>query len=255
MKTKNVLFVTFLAFTILTLTLLLPLTGAQQTTALSITPNSTQLSDAQVGSTIHLNLTITNVQNLFGWNLNLTWNPQILNLTGIAEGPFLNGAGETLFTWSPSSSPISRSQGYLQGVADVLLATSGVSGNGVLATLTFQVLHAGYSAVSIEGTTISKPPVNTAAQYISATITDGTVTIGSSSSITPTPTNTPTPTSTTSPSNSPPPATQTPTPTTPPTPTQPPVVPEFPTLTVLMFFVIIFSVALIVLKKKDAIHL
>jgi hypothetical protein len=214
------------------------------------------LTSSQIGTTINVNLTVSNVQNLFGWNLNLTWNPQILNLTQIQEGSFLTDAGTTLFTWSQSSSPISRSQGYLQGVADVLLASSGVSGNGVLATISFKVLGTGTSPIFVEGTTLSNPPSNGAAKTITATIINGVVNIGTSND-SPTPTSTPSTNPTTAPTASPTTvptkisATPTPSSHSSVTPTQnpTPTVPEFQGIIMIMLVLILSSAGIIQLKK------
>jgi hypothetical protein len=194
MKIRAMLPVVLLLFSLISM--FSSFTMAQQTTTVSINPSTTSTT---IESDITVNLQVTNVQNLGGWNLNLTWNPQVINLTQISEGTFLADSGTTLFTWSPRSSPISRSHGYIQGVADVLLSTTGVSGSGVLATITFYALGSGTSPISIAGTTIINPPSNGEAKTISATITSGTVNVeGSSTSPTATasqsPESTPTPT-------------------------------------------------------------
>jgi hypothetical protein len=220
----------------------LPLSNAQATT-LSITPSTTQLSTAQIGSTIKLNLTIGNVNHLFGWGLNLTWNPQVLNLTDVTEGPFLssNRAKTTYFTWSPSLSPIPRSQGYIQSISGILLESGSVDGSGVLAMLSFKVLSAGSSEVSIEGSKLISPTshsTGSAPKLISAAITNGIVTVGGSSSVTPTPTHgasTPNPTTNLNPS---------------PTPSTSPTAPEFPAL-IVPLICLILTVALVLIKKSQ----
>ena len=262
MKARNLLITTLLLVSMISLIVILPLTNAQQTTNLKIDPNTNQLTAAQIGTTINLNLTVSNVQNLLIWDLNLTWNPQVLNLTQIQEGSFLNNAGTTLFTWSPSSSPISRSQGYLQGVADILLATTGVNGNGVLATISFKVLATGTSLISLDGTTLSNSLAN-GGTNITATITNGIVNVGASNaSPTPTappstnPTTNPTIAPTTAPTTVPTVTTSTATPApsshTSVTPTQnpTPTVPEFQGIISIMLVLILSSVGIILLKKK-----
>lgn len=244
MKAKSLLPTALLLISIISLTAISPLSNAQQTTALSIDPSSTQLTAAQVGTTINVKLTVSNVQNLSGWNLNLTWNPQVLNLTQIQEGSFLTNAGTTLFTWIPASSPVSRSQGYLQGVADVLLTNSGVSGNGVLATLSFKVISTGASPISIDGSTLINPPSNGVAKNIAITVINGFVNVGTSNiSPTPTPISTTNPT-TTSTTSSPSPSSQT-------RVTPPPTIPEFPVAIMTMLVLIASSACLIILKKNN----
>ena len=247
MNSKKLLTTIILTLFVISAMVLMPLSNAQQNTNLSIDPATTQLTAAQVGSTISVNLTVNNVQNLFGWSLNLTWNPLVLNLTQMQEGPFLSNAGQTLFTWSPSLSQIQRSQGYIQTVADALLVSSSASGNGVLVTISFKVLNTGTSQISIEGTILSSPSQNGVVKPITTTITDGIVDV-SNSNVTPTPSSTPTstPTSTTATPTSTPQASITPTIS--PTPT--PVISEFPTLTIMLAILIISSTGLIILLKN-----
>jgi hypothetical protein len=152
---------------------------AQSPAKVSITHSTTQLSSAKVGSIIEVPLTVENIQNLFGWNLNLTWNPQVLNLTDIKEGSFLSNAGSTMFLWGPSISMSTRNQGYINCTSCFLLDDTSASGNGVLATLSFQVLNAGTSPISIEGTVLFNPSPLGDIQYITATLNSGTITITS----------------------------------------------------------------------------
>jgi len=156
---------------------MLPQSIAQSPVAVNIIPRTTQLSSAQIGNIIEVQLSVDNVQNLFGWNLNLTWNPQVLNLTNIQEGPFLSNAGSTLCTWGPSLSPTSRSQGYLNSTGCILLEAQSVDGSGVLATLSFQIIGTGVSPVSIEGTQLINPSPTGVLNYIPVTLNSGTITI------------------------------------------------------------------------------
>jgi hypothetical protein len=188
LKPKNLLPIAIILLSIICITL--PNSKAQQDTALSITPSATHLSSAQIGTTVNVELTISNVHDLYGWNLNLTWDPHILNLTDITEGPFLSNVGQTLFTWNPTISPENRSHGFIQSVADVLMVAKSANGSGVLATITFQVLTSGVSSLSIDGSQLA--PIATTmniGQRIPATITNGLVTVDNlNDSPTPTPT-------------------------------------------------------------------
>lgn len=186
MISKNILSLTILLLGIVCITL--PLSNAQQIPTLSITPNTTHLTAAQLGTNIQVDLIISNVQNLYAWNLNLTWNPSVLNLTDITEGPFLSSADHTLFTWTPSISANTRNQGYIQNVAASLLSGKGIDGNGVLATITFQVIDIGTSTLSIDGSELAPQITTDVSQRISATITNGLVVVDNQANNSPTPT-------------------------------------------------------------------
>jgi hypothetical protein len=248
MKARNLLIIALLLISLISLIAISPLSNAQQTANLSIDPNITQLTSTQVGTTVKVNLTVSNVQNLFAWSLNLTWNPQLLNLTQIQEGPFLTNLGQTIFTWNPTSSPNSRSQGYLQDVvAEVLLTSATANGTGVLATLSFKVLNTGESQISIDGTTLSNPSdSNGVVHQIASTITDGIVRVETSNN-NPTPASTSTPTPTLNPTTT---TSSTPTSLSYTSVTPNPTVPEFPAAIIIAMILIASSVSLIILKKN-----
>jgi hypothetical protein len=122
----------------------------------NVNPLSQQISSSMIGQDIQVNITISNVQNLWGWNLvNISFNPNVLNLTGIREGPFLQQAGPTIFLWPSGAPEIKR--GILPEVNSQLLSFSGVNGSGLIATINFQVLSAGNSQISINQTSLFTP--------------------------------------------------------------------------------------------------
>ena len=76
-----------------------PLTSPLETlpnATISIQPSTTELQTATVGQIIEVNVTIDNVQELWGWDfVNITFNPSVLNLTQVVEGPLLKSGGTT----------------------------------------------------------------------------------------------------------------------------------------------------------------
>ncbi len=93
-----------------------------------------------IGSTFQVDAYIAGaVGNIWGWNLGISWNNTVLNMTGLAEGSYLNGgvSGATFFV--PGS--IDNVDGTIQGgVSDALNAyTTSSAGAGVLMSMTFQI--------------------------------------------------------------------------------------------------------------------
>jgi hypothetical protein len=93
---------------------------------------------ASVGQSFSVNIDISNVVDLYGWEFKLGWNSSLLGLVGVGEGPFLKSGGNTFFTY------------YLNTtgehvVVDCTLegAIPGISGNGTLATVTLNTTSAG----------------------------------------------------------------------------------------------------------------
>ena len=148
---------------------------------ISIEPTTLQLQTANIGQTIEVNITVSNVQNLWGWDFaDLTFNSSVLNLTQVEEGPFLQSGGQTFFL-STASVPSVR-QGHLPSVADALTANTTVSGSGTLATLKFTVLSAGTSPINITKADLYTPFVKDEVHYeeglheaINSTIVNGNI--------------------------------------------------------------------------------
>src|SRR5271157_4117538 len=74
------------------------LSHASETATISIDPTTQQFNFTGVGDTIQVNIYVSNVQNLWSWDVkDLRFDPSVLNLTQITQGPFLDSAGATLF--------------------------------------------------------------------------------------------------------------------------------------------------------------
>jgi hypothetical protein len=127
-----------------------------------------------VGSTFDINLTVTNVTDLYGWQFNLTFNPSVLNCTDVEEGPFLQQAGTT---WLLPMT-INNDVGFVFFGATLFPAPgSGASGNGTLATMTFAALDNDTSALHfLESKLNGWDPVDKIPVPISHTAVDGSVT-------------------------------------------------------------------------------
>jgi hypothetical protein len=141
---------------------------------LSIEPTFLQLSTDQIGQTINVNITVCNVTNLWSWAVTeLSFNPAVLKITQVTEGPFLQQTGQTLFLWSSSSSTALQ-QGWVPVISSTSMEYDGVSGDGVLATLTFQILSSGTSQIAFNQTTLLTPTVLSPGIH---EVINGTVTI------------------------------------------------------------------------------
>lgn len=119
---------------------------------------SPELITAGVGDSFTVDIKIANVEWLYGWELYLRWNPDILNLTKVTEGPFLHAeeAYETFFVRKIYNEEIGP-EGY-NGYAALWCtlkgepATAAAKGSGILATLTFLVKEEGSSALDLYNT-------------------------------------------------------------------------------------------------------
>lgn len=119
------------------------------TTTASIIPSSIS---AVVGQNFDVNITITDVSNLYGWEFRLSWNANLLNLTSVTEGPFLKSSNRTFF-----SSNFNSTSGVMVVDCTLMGNVPGVSGTGTLSTITFHVENAGQGQLSLYGVTLVDP--------------------------------------------------------------------------------------------------
>ncbi len=116
-------------------------------TVVSVDP---KISSGSAGTTVTINITVTNVTDLYSYDGNLTYNPTILNCTSCAEGPFLGTAGMTW--WVPPT--IDNYNGYVF-FGNTLWGAPYASGNGTLAIITFDVLVEGRTPLNFSLTDLN----------------------------------------------------------------------------------------------------
>jgi PKD repeat protein len=92
-----------------------------------------------VGSTFTIRVNVSDVVNLYGWQINMTFNPAVVNTTtaSIVEGEFLKQAGTT----QPLGKKVNNTLGTI--LVGYMLKfpypLEGASGNGALVSITFKV--------------------------------------------------------------------------------------------------------------------
>ncbi len=107
--------------------------------------------------TFTVQVKVTNVKNLYTYEFKLGWDPSLLEVTGIAEGPFLNSEGThvTYFQDKIYNTPDSLGvSGYSYVACSLLgeLATAAASGNGTLATVEFRANELGNTSLHLYAT-------------------------------------------------------------------------------------------------------
>jgi len=126
-----------------------PLVAGQTSTTVFLDPPT--IKGKVIGETVTVNINVSNVDDLYGWQAGMTFNPDVLNCTGYYEGEFLkrNLIGEEAWTWwIDRTPPWDNTEGivYFHGCARVIWPDPfGVSGSGQLAYLTFKVIGTGIS--------------------------------------------------------------------------------------------------------------
>jgi hypothetical protein len=97
---------------------------------------------AEPGESFTLNITIQDVTDLYSYEFKLGFDSGILAVTSVDQGPFLTGPLGTLFY--PQLKPT-----YVYVAHLILGGYPGVSGSGVLCSITFDVIDAGACALDL----------------------------------------------------------------------------------------------------------
>ena len=120
-------------------------------TTVQVTPSITNVN---VGTIFNINVTVTDVSNLYAWEFRLYFLNAIINCTAITEGPFLRSAGTTIFLLNITNN-YNSTYGRALAACTLLGAGKFVSGSGVLATLTFNATANGNTNLDLEETKLS----------------------------------------------------------------------------------------------------
>lgn len=122
------------------------------------------ISEASVGQTFVININVSDVVDLYGWEFKLGWDSTILEALSVVEGPFLRQGGNTFF-WPK----INNSAGYMLVDCTLLGDVAGVTGYGTLAIAEFHVETEGECILDLYDTKF----INSQERPINHTAIDG----------------------------------------------------------------------------------
>jgi general secretion pathway protein D len=120
--------------------------------------------NASVNQNFSIDIDISNVLDLYGWEFKLGWNASLLSEVSVSEGPFLNSSGNTFFTYY-----LNTTDEHVVVDCTLLGQVPGVNGNGTLATITFYTVDVGQTPLHLYEVTL----VNSADELINCTSQDG----------------------------------------------------------------------------------
>jgi hypothetical protein len=131
---------------------------------ISLSPSARVL----ISQNFTLNLSVSDVTDLYLWVTTIQWNSTVLNLTNYSEGPFLKQGGQTTFMVGKVT------PGQVDGLTCSLQGSvPGVSGKGSLATLRFNATMVGATSINI----IFSDLLNSAGESIPHNKINSTVTV------------------------------------------------------------------------------
>jgi len=106
---------------------------------------STVATKSGDGSTVSVAVMISNIADLYGYQFSLGFAPGLLKATGYAAGDFLGDAGTAM----QDVAELDNASGLVSyAFGSLFSAVPGISGSGLLATISFSVLGAGESPLS-----------------------------------------------------------------------------------------------------------
>jgi len=123
-----------------------------------------QKSVGAVGQSFTVDISVSNVNDLYGWEIKFGWNATVLDAVSVTEGSFLKGGGDTFFT-----NQTNNTMGFVRVDCTLLGDVSGVSGSGTLVTIQFYVKKSGDCGLDLYDTRL----VNSMEQPIAHAVTDG----------------------------------------------------------------------------------
>ncbi|WP_406660515.1 cohesin domain-containing protein [Methanolobus sp. ZRKC3] len=169
MKTKDIHKKYSLIFLFSIMALFMLATGASAETVISISPEKLQIDE---NGAFTLEITITSDLAITGTELQLSYDPELISVTGISEGSFLKqGDGSTIF----SKGDIDNEQGIVTNVYGVIMGKETILEPGTFASIEFSAGDvAGISEIELNNVIVS----NSAGASLPVEINNGKVLIG-----------------------------------------------------------------------------
>jgi hypothetical protein len=130
-----------------------------------------QFSSQPIGSNFTINIRLSNVTDLFGFDLNLSWDPTVLEyLNHVAKIPvedYPDGVLHEPLFWLKNE--VNAVTGSIWLVASSLSPAPTFNGSGIIFNITFQVLAEGVSELNFLADDLAKPGVPIEHQTINGT--------------------------------------------------------------------------------------
>lgn len=112
------------------------------------------LSTASIGNFVDVSVNIMSPMDIFAYQFDVNFDPEILSAISAEEGRFLAVGGPTFFI--PGA--VDNLSGTISFIANTLIGNApGVSGDGVLAIVRFEVLAIGVTAIDLSGILLLDP--------------------------------------------------------------------------------------------------
>jgi len=132
-----------------------------KTTTVYVDPDKVAGSAAQ---DFTVDVSISNVANLYAWECRFGWNATVLDLVNVTEGSFLKKMGATFFDYG-----LNETFGHMVIDCTLLGNVAGANGSGVLVSIRLNVKNKGTSQLALYDTKL----LDAAEQMIVHTVNGG----------------------------------------------------------------------------------
>jgi hypothetical protein len=133
--------------------------GASQGTVVEVLPNEVS---TDVGQSFAINITVADVQNLYGLDVTVNWNSSVLQLVNVDLRLGYTDTDGVLYNSSLTSSPyiiLNSTQDDRYEIAATSTAPApSFYGTGNIVRITFRVVNLGYSNIGLESQLRDYPP-------------------------------------------------------------------------------------------------
>jgi PKD repeat protein len=145
----------YLGLFVAAMTLSAFLASAQE---VALSPASSATPDA--GQTVTLTLSAKAFDNLFGWQIDVVFDTKVLKFKSFAEGDFLKAGGATFAVPAKEKDVVGNADGLNRQVTvGATLLGGSAKGDGVLGTVTFDVVAKSATTVKLSGAKFLDPDV------------------------------------------------------------------------------------------------
>jgi len=110
---------------------------------ITFNPQTIRNTTLTADKTFSVDINISDVEYVYTWSLNMNWTASVLNVSSVTEGDFLKNQGSTSFKFDETAGSL-----YVNSTLTGAPA-GGVSGAGVLVTVTFKVMAVGSTSIDI----------------------------------------------------------------------------------------------------------
>ncbi len=107
---------------------------------------STDTTNIRVGDTFTFHISAEKVTDLAGWQFDLTFDPDVLEVVDVDEGSFLKRGGQTTFF---QQGAINNTAGSIGGLSSALISKNGITGTGTLLSVRFSAKAEGNSQIAL----------------------------------------------------------------------------------------------------------